>query len=284
MYKLETVNNSNFNFIEDFNITTEYKEELLEICTNKNIFKKILLGKNIKYIKSGKDYIGFMWFSKLQHQCYKIHCIKVIPQFNDYVYYKELFKLFNSSANILISDNNNLQRDLLINMGFQVTKTIVEMKLSLNNIFIEENNDEEISFRLLEDGKDEQSRCFIQNKVFNSLNRQAIDEEDIQYEKLQKHYIHEGCVFISKNGVDIGYGQLIYKDSKMYIANFGILPGYRGAGYGKKLLVHLLTIATKHKVHHIYLRCDEENKDALRLYTSQGFKIIESHCEYEKFN
>lgn len=282
MYKLETVNNSNFNLIDEFNITAEYKDELIDICTNKNIFKKLLLGKNIKFIKAGKDYIGFMWFNKLQHQSYKIHCIKIMPQYNFESYYDEIFNLFSSNSSIIIGDNNNLKKDLLINKGFKVIKTIVEMERPLSEITNMELADEDITFRVFIDGEDEYKRCVIQNKVFNSLNRQAIDEEDIQYEKYQKHYIAEGCIFISKDGVDIGYGQLIRKDLKIFIANFGILPGFRGLGYGKQLLIHLLNIAESFNYPHIYLRCDEENLDALNLYKSQGFKRIDSYCEYER--
>lgn len=282
MYKLETVNNSNFNYIDDFNITTEYKEELLEICTNKNIFKKLLLGKNIKFIKSGKNYIGFMWFSKLQYQCYKIHCIKIMPEYNSEVYYDEIFKLFNSAGSIVIGDNNNLNRELLINKGFRVLKTIVEMRRTLVNEKFNPKKDINISYRAFIDGEDEYKRSAIQNKVFNALNRHAIDEEDIQYEKLQKHYIPQGCIFISVDGLDIGYGQLIKKDSKIYIANFGILPQYRGVGYGKYLLIYLLKLAESFGYGEIYLRCDEENNDALNLYKSQGFKVIDSYCEYER--
>lgn len=282
MYKLETVNNSNFNFIDHFNITTEYKEELLDICTNKNIFKKLLLGKNVKFIKADKEYIGFMWFSKLQHQNYKIHCIKIMPEFNNDIYYGELLKLFNNNASIYIGDNNNLKKELLVDRGFKIVKTIVEMKRPLDKEAVLDFADDDISFRVFVDGKDEYRRCMIQNKVFNSLSRQAIDEEDIQYEKYQKHYIPEGCIFICKGDRDIGYGQIIRKDSRIYIANFGILQTYRGAGYGKQLLTHLLKIAEKFNSSNIYLRCDKDNTDALRLYNSQGFQVIDSYCEYER--
>lgn len=282
MYKLETVNNSNLNFIDKFNITTEYKEELLDICTNKNIFKKILLGKNMKFIKIDTNYIGFMWFSKTHHQCYKIHCIKIVPQFNTKFYYEEFFRFFNSNFTIKICDNNNLKKEFLLEKGFRIVKTIVEMSRAIVNEEIFDTIDDSIYFRVFVDGEDEYKRCLIQNKVFNSLNRQAIDEEDIQYEKCQKHYIPEGCIFITKDGIDVGYGQLIKKDSQIYIANLGVLPAYRGKGYGKQLLIYLLKLATKFEISNIYLRCDEENIDALKLYNSLGFKIIDSYCEYEK--
>ncbi|MEG1254433.1 GNAT family N-acetyltransferase [Clostridium sp.] len=281
MYKLETLNNSNLNLIHNFNITNEYKEELIEICNNKNIFKKLLFGKNIKFIKLYDKYIGFMWFTKLQHQSYKIHCIKIISEYSTIEYYKELFKFFNDYDSIAISDNNNLDKNLLVNLGFVVEKTIAEMK---NNIDVvkEVVDDGGISFSTFTEGKDEGYRCSIQNLVFDSINRQEINEEDIIYEKYQKHYIPEGCIFIKYYHIPVGYGQLIKKDNKIYIANFGILPQYRRRGYGKLLLRHMLNIACSLGFNEIYLKCDSNNVNAVKLYKSEGFNSLETCYEYKR--
>jgi len=246
MYKLETLNNSNLNFINEFDITNEYKEELIEICTNKNIFKKLLLGKNIKYIKSQQKYIGFLWYSKLQYQVYKIHCIKFIPEYSTFEYYKEVFKFFNSCNSIIISENNNLNTTLLIKLGFSVERAIIEMERDINS-YEEQNN-------------------------------------DIIYEKYQNYYIPEGCIFIKHKGVHVGYGQLIKKDSKIYIANFGILPEYRGKGYGKKLLKYIVNIAHDLGNSKIYLKCDKKNIEAVNLYIGERFKTIDTYHEYKKDN
>ncbi len=283
MYRLETLNNSNFNFINEFDITNEYKEELIDICTNKNIFKKLLLGKNIKYIKSQQKYIGFLWYSKLQYQVYKIHCIKFIPEYSTFEYYKEVFKFFNSCNSIIISENNNLNTTLLIELGFSVERAIIEMERDISS-YEEQNNDENISFATFKEGKDEKYRCLIQNKVFDSANRQSINKEDIIYEKYQNYYIPEGCIFIKHKGVHVGYGQLIKKDSKIYIANFGILPEYRGKGYGKKLLKYIVNIAHDLGNSKIYLKCDKKNIEAVNLYIGEGFKTIDIYHEYKKDN
>ncbi len=283
MYRLETLNNSNLNFINEFDITNEYKEELIEICTNKNIFKKLLLGKNIKYIKSQQKYIGFLWYSKLQYQVYKIHCIKFIPEYSTFEYYKEIFKFFNSCNSIIISENNNLNTTLLIELGFSVERAIIEMERDISS-YEEQNNDENISFATFKEGKDEKYRCLIQNKVFDSANRQSINKEDIIYEKYQNYYIPEGCIFIKHKGVHVGYGQLIKKDSKIYIANFGILLEYRGKGYGKKLLKYIVNIAHDLGNSKIYLKCDKKNIEAVNLYIGEGFKTIDTYHEYKKDN
>ena len=281
MYKLETINISNFNYINKFNITKEYRDELFEICSNKNIFKKFLLGKNIKFIKTNKQYIGFMWFSKIHYQNYKIHCIRILPEYDSPIHYKNLFKFFSINSAITIGYNNNLQKDILINEGFRVSKTIVEMKKEFNKLDLFKDYPSEITFRIFRDGLDEKQRCNIQNEVFNSVNRQSIDEDDIHYEKYQSHYIPSGCVFINNGINDIGYGQLIKKDDKIYIANFGILKNYRGHGYGNLLLKYLLEIGKNLNVKEIYLRCDKSNVEALNLYLSNGFEIINTYYEYE---
>ena len=283
MYRLETLNSSNLNFINEFNITNEYKEELIDICTNKNIFKKLLFGKNIKYIKSEQKYIGFLWYSKFHHQVYKIHCIKLIPEYSTFEYYKELFKFFNSYNSIIISDNNNLNTNLLIDLGFNVERTIIEMEREINR-YEDDDINKDISFTTFEDGKDEKYRCLIQNKVFNSANRQAINEDDILYEKYQSYYISEGCIFIKYKGMHVGYGQLIKKDLRTYIANFGILPEYRGKGYGKKLLKFIINLAYGLGNSKIYLKCDKKNIEAVNLYICEGFKTLDTYYEYKKHN
>ncbi len=281
MYKLEPLNNANLSFVDNFNITKEYREELIEIFNNNNIFKRLLFGKNIKFLKLDNKYIGFMWYSKLQHQAYKIHCIKLISEYNSIEYYEELFKFFNNSAAIIISDNNNLDKNVLVDLGFSIEKTIIEMEKDLKG-YIELSFDANISFSIFEDGIDEKHRCLIQNQVFNSINRQAINEEDIHYEKCQKYYVSEGCVFIKYKKLYVGYGQLINKDNKLYIANFGILPKYRNRGYGKLLLRYIINVAQNLGSNKIYLKCDEDNIDAIKVYLSEGFKDINTYYEYSR--
>ncbi|GEM_PF-374019 len=281
MYKLEPLNSSNLSFVDNFNITNEYREELVEIFNNNNIFKRLLFGNNIKFLKLDNKYIGFMWYSKLQHQAYKIHCIKLISEYNSIEYYEELFKLFSNSATIIISDNNNLDKNTLVDLGFSIEKTIIEMERDINSN-LEIAYDVNISFSIFQNGIDEKYRCSIQNQVFNSINRQAINEDDILYEKYQKYYISEGCIFIKYKNLHIGYGQLINKDNKIYIANFGILPKYRNRGYGKLLLRHIINIAHSLGNDKIYLKCDEENVDAIKLYLSEGFNDINMYYEYKR--
>jgi len=71
-----------------------------------------------------------------------------------------------------------LNTTLLIELGFSVERAIIEMERDINS-YEEQNNDENISFATFKEGKDEKHRCLIQNKVFDSANRQSINKEDI---------------------------------------------------------------------------------------------------------
>ncbi|MEG0306635.1 MAG: GNAT family N-acetyltransferase [Clostridium sp.] len=283
MYKLESINNSNLNLLNIFNLNDDYKEDIVEIVNNKNIFKKLLFIKNIKYIKLYDKYIGFIWFVKLQHQCYKIHCLKIISEYTSMEYYKALFNLFSNASSIRISDNN-LDKNLLLDLGFTIEKTILEMKKNITSIYEDKYTFENshISFHVFEDGSDEVTRCSIQNVVFNSISRQAIREEDIICERYEKYYIPSGCIFINLDCIPIGYAQLIRKNEMIFMANFGIVPQYRNNGYGKFLLKYMLNIASDLGVSEVYLKCDSCNRDAVKLYESEGFKRVEVCYEYKK--
>lgn len=281
MYKLESINNSNLAMIDKFNLNEEYLNELIDICSNKNIIKKLLLSKNIKYIKDDSKYIGFMWYSKYYFKGYKLHCIKLSERYHSLDYYRYIFDNFEDSNEVLVSDNNNLKKELMLSLDFTISRSIIEMHLKDIRIR-DEALEKDISFRTFIDGSDEKVRCSIQNSVFQSINRQAIEIEDIIYEKLQSYYIKEGCIFIKVKDEDIGYGQLVKKDNKLYIANFGILPQYRKKGYGRALIRKILEVATKLDFKEVYLRVDVDNKEAIALYEGEGFAPLKVYHQFKR--
>lgn len=281
MYKLESINNSNLAMIDKFNLNEEYLNELIDICSNKNIIKKLLLSKNIKYIKDDSKYIGFMWYSKYYFKGYKLHCIKLGERYHTLDYYRYIFDNFEDSNDLIVSDNNNLNKDLMLSLDFTISRSIIEMYLKDIKSYGEELN-KDITFRNFIDGSDEKVRCSIQNSVFQSINRQAIEIEDVIYEKLQSYYIKEGCIFINVGGNDIGYGQLVKKDNRLYIANFGILPQYRSKGYGRALIRRILTVAKDLGFKEVYLRVDLDNKDAIALYKGEGFAPMKEYHQFKK--
>lgn len=284
MYKFENVNNVNFPIIEKFRLNDDYLNELNEIYNNRNIFKRMFLSKNIKYIKDKQRYIGFLWFSKIHHRICRIYCVQLEEGYHSEEIYTGIFKCFDNNSLILIGENNNLKSDIMRNLDFLIDSSIIEMvkRIDYRDEYENAFDRKDISFRIFRNNKDERNRCFIQNKVFHAHNRQAIGESDIIFEKMESYYIADGCIFIQRDGEDIGYGQLVNKEHKVYIVNFGIIPEYRYNGYGLLLLYKILQIASKMGFKEVYLKCDINNINAINLYHKVGFKEIEQYYIYKK--
>ncbi len=66
-----------------------------------------------------------------------------------------------------------------------------------------------------------------------------------------------------------------------FISGFGILPDYQGKGYGKQALQAALEILNRKDIRNITLEVNPENKNALHLYESCGFRK-ESVTDYHE--
>lgn len=65
----------------------------------------------------------------------------------------------------------------------------------------------------------------------------------------------------------------ISKDSNSaFISGFGIVPEFRGNGYGKEALIETLNNLNKDKIYDVELDVEIKNKKALNLYKYCGFK------------
>lgn len=100
---------------------------------------------------------------------------------------------------------------------------------------------------------------------------------DVEEEKNRGFYIY----MAELNGVIIGKVHLHIMEGKGGIFGLGILPVYRGKGYGRELLLCSVEKLMELGTNHIFLQVDAENDTALGLYTSCGFDEIYS-MEYYK--
>jgi len=268
------VNSQNINIIRNLFESIEYEaeESLMDIYNSNNIFKRILLWKNIKFLKINDEYIGFIWFTKIDRSIYRINSFKIISNYNNIKYYEMLLSVLRKNSGVTcLCKKNEKEFYILSKLGFSISKTIIEMRKTVN-FQLRISNNSEISFQPFEKNKHEKLRCKIQNAIFGDLSRAPLDEEDIFLEECQKYYYNDGCVFICYNGIPVGYGQIILDNSKAFIVNFGILDGYRNKGLGKALLHYLLNLIHELKLKEVYLKCDSTNVNALKLYSSNGFE------------
>ena len=70
----------------------------------------------------------------------------------------------------------------------------------------------------------------------------------------------------------IGKIKVDYNDNSAFICGFGILPAFRGKGYGKAALMEALRLINEKDITEVGLDVEAKNNTALNLYQSCGFE------------
>ena len=87
---------------------------------------------------------------------------------------------------------------------------------------------------------------------------------------------------IREDGHIVATGTLCVKHTLEFaiadIESVVVSSEYRGRGYGKELMVAMIDIAKKIKVHHIHLTSNPARVAANQLYQSLGFERYETNC------
>jgi len=93
----------------------------------------------------------------------------------------------------------------------------------------------------------------------------------------------ETSYMIELNNTAIGKININYNDNSSFISGFGILPEFRGKGYGKVALKEALKLINEKNISIVQLDVSCKNNKALNLYKSCGFEE-QSVMNYYKFN
>ena len=104
----------------------------------------------------------------------------------------------------------------------------------------------------------------------NMVDNSGTSENLILPEEEEKKGISIYLVEIEEKVIGKVHLQLISGTGGIY--GLGILPEYRGKGYGRALLLKAVEILKEQKAAQIMLQVAAENETALRLYKSGGFK------------
>jgi len=88
------------------------------------------------------------------------------------------------------------------------------------------------------------------------------------------------------NGEIIGKIKIEFSDSSAFICGFGILPDYRGKGYGKATLKEALRLIYEKGINQVELDVECKNNNALNLYKSCGFEemSVMNYYQYHIIN
>lgn len=287
MLKTELLNYKNFNTLKVLEKETKkfnpLNKSFSEEYTNLNLFQKFFSKKKVRLLKHLNEYIGFLWYEYTGMNSVNIEALYI----NNSAFFEKGFtKLVKDSLNHSVKQISYLCKEsefasnTLLTDGFKKIDGTQLMSKNLSDFVY--SNDNKLFFKTLERNSDEKTRLKIQNEVFKSDTRLPLRIEDIYFDQEQEYYFDGGAIFLLSEGEYVGYGQVIIEDNNPYIVNIGILNKFRNQGYGKKLLQYLLSIAKEQGYSKAYLKVNLENRIALKLYDSLGFKNEYVYFNYTK--
>ena len=132
---------------------------------------------------------------------------------------------------------------------------------------------EDITFRAMELGKDEQIRVELQNRIFEQVKgRRSLTLEEVKREEGKPSFIRNMCYIVEVKHIPAGYGQILFLDDKYYLVNFGITDNFRSKGLGYHFLNQILIACQQNGIDTVYLSVDNSNTNALMLYGKAGFR------------
>lgn len=263
----------------DFN---NLNEDFFKIYDAASLIEKIILRKRVKLIFSKDKCIGYIWNTKKDKGNY-INALNVDREYkHDVSIYKKLIGSIKYATKInYCCENNGENYNILRNIGFIKKEGTIQLKLDLKNKTFPSNTIPYICIEKLCLNRDEKIRCFIQNEIFKSNTRIPLTVEDIYYDEKQDYYYEDGSIFMKIGRDYIGYGQVIMEDGIPFVVNFGVIPRYRGKGYGKLLLFHILSVLKEKNFDFVMIRVNSFNKVALNLYESVGFTLFKEIYDFQ---
>ncbi|MBZ9622548.1 GNAT family N-acetyltransferase [Clostridium sp. FP2] len=188
-----------------------------------------------------------------------------------YLLAKEEWQKINPAEVLLLCDHTSIPGLAFINhIGAEYGSA--EYKMCLNKKKFESNPNQVIKLRMATN--DDAPEIERQSSIYFGLPEEEVDDK----EDLEKPTIQLDNNFISYiaelKGIIIGKVHISVTDNEGFIYGFGVIPEYRGKGYGREILCLALDILKKKQVDNIFLEVATENKKALGLYESCGFEEI----------
>ncbi len=285
MINIEKLSVFNIDIFREF-YNTEYNslntdKSFFEYYDNETFMVKYYLRKQVHLFKYDNKYIGYIWH---EYPIGKKEKCDIFALYFEKKYLNLLdISVFNnigiSSFKCSIIDKSSIEYIIKkLNCNYENTTYVMKLKCSSKVFSPEYNND--VSFKIFERSKDEELRCTIQNSIFNKIGRIPLTIEDIFYEEKEEYYINDFSIFIKYKDNYIGYGQIILSGEIYTIVNLGIIPQYRGLGFGNDIIKYLIYLCTANNISEIYIKVDKENTAAYNLYSKSGFIIEKSYTSW----
>ena len=276
MILTEKLNNDNIQYlyvlIDERKENIKYHPDFYLYYRNKSFIDKFFIRKLVKLIKYKQEYIGYIWCETYSRKSTRIKDMYIKKEYFNQLD-KHTLSIFKSNIIICETFENDFSLELFSVLDLDRYKITKLMKLSDEYNKDYKNNTDGV-FRPYFIKKDTKLRCYIQNEVFNDDGRPPLSVQDIAFDEMQEYYINDLCIFIMVNNKEIGYGQVVINRGTYSIVNLGILEGYRGKGYGRALVNKLIEMAKSRGINELYIRVEDTNINAKKLYESSGFKEV----------
>lgn len=108
-----------------------------------------------------------------------------------------------------------------------------------------------------------------------------VPEQDVTWYAERRAENANNKVYIALlDEIYIGKLDVLFNETNAYITGFGVLPSYRGRGYGRQILAQTIREIRATGQNNIALEVATENKNALSLYQSCGFQEVSSYDYY----
>ena len=300
MVLLEKLSNSNFEKFRELSLerisVENYDKDFFAYYEKEKFFFKIFFKKFVKLFVYNGEIIGYIWYEVPVEIPIRIWSLYVKEEYLECLD-ESILKSFNNTILTYETQDDKTNNIMLKNLGFKKVNPSVLMNIKVNSfskqyyidkLFSSIENDISIlekfiyftnekydnlviTTEIMKKNEEEQLRCDIQNSVFFNEDRSPLQLEDIENDIKQDYYIDDLSMFVKINNIAIGYGQVIYNRGMYTVVNFGIINEFRGYGFGKILLCSLIKACKEMDILDLYIRVEENNISALKLYSWIGF-------------
>ena len=193
-------------------------------------------------------------------------------------------------AHVDIPQDSAMAKRLFSKMGFRSVRRFLELRLDLSEAPLPNINRTAFLCRRLRRGE-EDKLTKVQNRSFiNTWGYNPNTIEEIRYRTSLPNYSPENIILCWNAGRPVGYCWTNIKLMKDKIINggkgriymLGVDPDHRGKGLARQVLLAGLSHLKDKGIRIVELTVDSDNKIALTLYKSMGFKIWTGSLWYEK--
>lgn len=115
--------------------------------------------------------------------------------------------------------------------------------------------------------------CILTDGQIDYMVEHFQSKEAMEQQVAEKGYRY---AFIMDGDVRIGYTAILSNEDKLFLSKLYLLKGNRGKGYGTRSIQLITDIARDEGRGSIYLTVNKRNERAIRVYESNGFRIVQS--------